>query len=53
MDDLELVLTAEQFSRLVESVKKIIAETEAAIHTIDVGDILSLMGYSSLMELNH
>ena len=52
MDDLELVLTAEQFSCLVESVKKIIAETEAAIHTIDVGDIISLMGYSSLAELN-
>ena len=50
IDDLELVLTAEQFSCVTKGITNIITETKSTIHAIEPKDILTLIGYSSPEE---
>lgn len=51
IDDLELVLTANQFNKLTNSIAETVKEATAEIHTVNSNDILALMGYSSFEEI--
>lgn len=50
-EDLELVLTAQQFNCLTSDIAAIVKDAGTAIHSVELNDILTLMGYSSFDEI--